>query len=132
MDSHTPQPDQRYDDEISLREVWGLLRRNLWLILFCLVTVAGGTAWYTFTTVPVWDAETVLRIDEDSPSLPVLDSPPPLPRGAEVRSRAAQPGTRPLPHTRDRPHEVAFDVRIRRHARRSQNTLRDTHTAADQ
>ena len=73
MDSHTHQANGKYEDEINLHEVWGLVRRQIWLILFCLVTVVGATIAYTFTRVPVFEAQTLLRIDEDRSNLPVLD-----------------------------------------------------------
>lgn len=68
-----PAPNGHPDDEIDLREVWNILRRNRGLIAFCLVaTVAVAVAW-TLLATPIYEASTSIRIDEGQTNLPVLD-----------------------------------------------------------
>lgn len=68
-----PAPNGLPDDEIDLREVWNILRRNRGLIAFCLVaTVAVAVAW-TLLATPIYEASTSIRIDEGQTNLPVLD-----------------------------------------------------------
>jgi tyrosine-protein kinase Etk/Wzc len=61
------------EDEIDLREIWILLRRGRWLILACAALALVLTAALTLRTAPVYEAATLVRIDEKQSSLPVLD-----------------------------------------------------------
>jgi tyrosine-protein kinase Etk/Wzc len=66
-------PGQQLDDEISLREVWNLLRRNALTIITATVLSVAAAATYSFTAIPVWESLTSIRIDEEQTNLPVLD-----------------------------------------------------------
>ncbi len=67
-------PEDAGDDgSIDPRRTWGIIRRHLWLILFC---VAGGGAiglLLTWRATPVYEATASLRITEGENSLPGLD-----------------------------------------------------------
>ncbi|MFQ5536408.1 MAG: GumC family protein [Gemmatimonadota bacterium] len=74
------------DDEIHLRDVWNLLVRNWLVILFSLALVVGATVAYTLYTIPVYQAEASIRIEEDRTELPVLDVLQSLSSGSEVET----------------------------------------------
>jgi capsular exopolysaccharide synthesis family protein len=64
----------RSDDEIRLRDIWNLLVRNWHVIALCLLLVVGATAAYSWYVVPVFEATTSIRIEEQQPGeIPVLD-----------------------------------------------------------
>ena len=42
--------------QLSLRDLIHLVRRNVWLILAVAGTIIGGTAYLTWTTLPVYEA----------------------------------------------------------------------------
>jgi tyrosine-protein kinase Etk/Wzc len=76
----------RPEEEIHLRDVWNLLVRNWWVILGSLVLVVGGTLAWTLYQVPVYEAVTSIRIEEDRSELPVLDVLQDLSGGSEVET----------------------------------------------
>lgn len=76
----------RPDDEIHLRDVWGLLVRNWYVIAAALVLVVGATVAYTLWQVPVYEAVTSIRIEEKQSDLPVLDVLSDLSSGNEVET----------------------------------------------
>jgi len=87
MDAYAPPiagPDA--EDEIHLRDVWNLLLRNWWLIALSVILVAGAAAAYTFYMVPVYEATTSIRIEEERTELPVLDVLQNLSTGSEVET----------------------------------------------
>ena len=73
METASPAPNGKPDDEIDLREVWNLLRRNRWLIAGCLAATVAAAVALTLLTIPVYEASTSIRIDERQTNLPVLD-----------------------------------------------------------
>jgi tyrosine-protein kinase Etk/Wzc len=84
--NYVPGNGQQGEDEIHLRDVWNLLVRNWWVIALSLVAVVGMTAAYTWRTIPVYEAATTIRIQEESADLPVLDILQTLSRGSEVET----------------------------------------------
>jgi tyrosine-protein kinase Etk/Wzc len=76
----------RQDDEIQLRDIWNILVRNWVLIALILVGTVGGTAAYTYNTVPVYQSTTSIRIEEQQTDLPVLDVLQNLSAGSEVET----------------------------------------------
>ncbi|HSG08668.1 MAG TPA: polysaccharide biosynthesis tyrosine autokinase [Longimicrobiales bacterium] len=74
------------DDEIHLRDVWNLLIRNWLVIVAALVVTVGATVAYTLYTVPVYEASTSIRIEENRTDLPVLDILQTLSSGSEVET----------------------------------------------
>jgi tyrosine-protein kinase Etk/Wzc len=66
-------PGRQMGDEISLREVWNLLRRNAFGIVAVTILAASAAAAVSFTAVPVWESHTSIRIDEEQTNLPILD-----------------------------------------------------------
>ncbi|RMH12680.1 MAG: polysaccharide biosynthesis tyrosine autokinase, partial [Gemmatimonadetes bacterium] len=74
------------DDEISLRDIWNLLRRNQWLIFLCVLLVTGGAAAYSYFAVPVYESATTIRIEEERANLPVLDILQELSSGSQVET----------------------------------------------
>ncbi len=74
------------EDEIHLRDVWNLLVRN-WLVLTGAVVLCAGAALaYSLYTVPVYEAETSIQIQEERSELPVLDILQTLSTGSEVET----------------------------------------------
>ena len=82
--SWTPSPPRPPDDEVDLREVWAILRRNWWI-------VAGGTALglltafaYVKLATPIYRSSTTLQFQEKGSTVPVLDALRDLQGGTEV------------------------------------------------
>src|SRR5690625_1409700 len=73
-------------DEIDLRQLWIIIRRGRWTILGILAVVLGLTSFYTLWTPPVYEATTMVRIDEAQASAPVLDIFGSLGGGSEVET----------------------------------------------
>ncbi len=61
------------DDAIDLRRIWGIIRRNLWVILGCLVLSLAIGWWLTQRAVPQYEATASLRITDDKGAVPGLD-----------------------------------------------------------
>lgn len=68
-----PSLNSQFDDEVSLRDLWNLLIRNALVISLMTGLVAGVAAFRSYRAVPVWEAATSIRIDEEQTNLPVLD-----------------------------------------------------------
>lgn len=62
------------DAELSLQDIWHVLMRNRLLIVGCAALVVGLAALWAFTTTPVYEASTSIRIDEDKSKAPVLEA----------------------------------------------------------
>ncbi len=60
------------DDEIHVKEIVGLLRRNWWVLLLFLALGVGAALYVTWRTVPVYGAVTTIRIEDESNDLPLL------------------------------------------------------------
>lgn len=85
MNSDTPVVQRNADDdEIQLTEVWSIVRRNKWLILWCFLGTTGAALAYALTSRPVFESATTVRIDEKQTNLPVLDVLKSLAAGNEV------------------------------------------------
>ena len=54
--------------DLDLRSIWGLVRRNQWLIVACMVVATGLAWWYNSRATPYYQSLTTLRINEDSRS----------------------------------------------------------------
>ncbi|HUF89527.1 MAG TPA: polysaccharide biosynthesis tyrosine autokinase [Gemmatimonadota bacterium] len=54
--------------DLDLRSIWGLIQRNRWLIIACIVVAAGLAWWYNSRATPYYQSFTTLRINEDSRS----------------------------------------------------------------
>ena len=68
-------------DEPSISELWGILRRNWWMILAS-VLLCGGVAYFlALRSTPIYQSSTSIRIDEKQSAIPELL---PLTRGSEV------------------------------------------------
>lgn len=74
------------DDEISLKEVWNLLMRNKLVIILSTLLVSGAAVAYSLWSVPIFEATTSVRIDEEKSNLPVLDILTELSGGSEVET----------------------------------------------
>jgi tyrosine-protein kinase Etk/Wzc len=61
------------DDAIDLRRIWGIIRRNAWVILTCLVLSLVVGWLLTERAVPMYEATASLRITEDKGAVPGLD-----------------------------------------------------------
>lgn len=73
-------------DELSLRDVWNLLVRNWIVIGASLLLTLAATGLYVFFSVPVYQASTSIRIEEERTDLPVLDVLQTLSTGSEVET----------------------------------------------
>lgn len=62
------------DGELSFQDIWHVLMRNRLLIAGCTVLVVGLAALWAFTTTPVYEASSSIRIDEDKSKAPVLEA----------------------------------------------------------
>ena len=75
-EEHTPSLDIMMDGRepgsgaASTGEIWGILVRNRWLILLCVLAVTAGTAFFTRRAIPIYQASATLRIEEKESSLP--------------------------------------------------------------
>jgi tyrosine-protein kinase Etk/Wzc len=75
-----------FDDEVHLLDVWNLLVRNWLLIGLAITLIVGATAVYTFNMVPVWEARTSIRIDEQRSNVAVLDILQNISSGSQVET----------------------------------------------
>ena len=54
------------EEEVGLDEIWSVLKRRKGWIVGAFVLVLGLAAAYTWMKTPVWQADTTLRIEEQS------------------------------------------------------------------
>ncbi|HCG00954.1 MAG TPA: hypothetical protein DEV93_10480, partial [Chloroflexi bacterium] len=75
-----PYPEQ----ERTFQDTWHLLLRNRWLILGCTALIVGLSALWAYTTTPIYEASTSIRIDEEKSHVPVLDALEQLSSGSDL------------------------------------------------
>ncbi|MFW6039918.1 MAG: GumC family protein, partial [Gemmatimonadota bacterium] len=85
-----------YEDEIDLRDVWATLRRRRRTVFLTLALVVAATAAWTWLATPVWEASTLVRVDEQEGGVPVLDALASLQRGSELETEMRILRTRPI------------------------------------
>ncbi len=68
-------------DEPSVSELWGILRRNWWIILASVLVCGGAGYLLAARSTPVYQSSTSIRIDEKQSAIPELL---PLTSGSEV------------------------------------------------
>jgi tyrosine-protein kinase Etk/Wzc len=91
------QPETWYGDEIELRDVWATLRRRRWSVFTVLGLVLAAAGLWTWYTTPVWEASTLIRVDEtEGGGVPVLDVLASLQRGSELETEMRILRTRPI------------------------------------
>ncbi|HET9333243.1 MAG TPA: polysaccharide biosynthesis tyrosine autokinase [Gemmatimonadota bacterium] len=56
------------DIDLDLRSIWGLVQRNVLLILACVLVAVGLALWYNWRATPYYQSFTTLRINDDSQS----------------------------------------------------------------
>lgn len=61
------------DAELGFQDIWHVLMRNRLLIVGCTVLVVGVAALWAFTTTPVYEGSSSIRIDEDKAKMPMLE-----------------------------------------------------------
>ncbi len=59
-------------EEPSVSELWGILRRNWWIILASIVLCGGGGLYMAMRTTPIYQSSTSIRIDEKQSAIPEL------------------------------------------------------------
>jgi uncharacterized protein involved in exopolysaccharide biosynthesis len=70
------QAQQRPSDQgepIRFRYIWGMIRRNLWIILAMAALCVAAATYLTRGLVPKYSASASVRIDPRENELPVLD-----------------------------------------------------------
>src|SRR5690606_13763870 len=70
MPGYPSKPD---DDTIDLRKLWGVVRRNAWLLAGMLVLSLAVGFWLTKRAVPIYEATASLRITDDEGGIPGLE-----------------------------------------------------------
>jgi len=75
-----PYPEQ----ERTFQDTWHLLVRSRWLILGCTALIVGLSALWAYTTTPIYEASTSIRIDEEKSHVPVLDALEQLSSGSDL------------------------------------------------
>lgn len=96
MQNDFPVRNETAEDEIDLRQLWAMLRRGRWTVLGCLAVVLALTTVITLRTAPVYEATTMVRIDEKQSSIPVLDILGSMSTGSEVATEMEVLKTRTL------------------------------------
>lgn len=92
-----PVPEPFYGDEVELRDIWATLRRRQRTVLLSLALVLTTVAVWTWLATPVWEASTLIRVDEqESGGVPVLDVLATLQRGSELETEMRILRTRPI------------------------------------
>lgn len=104
---YAPHPESYYGDEVELRDVWATLRRRRRTVLATLVLVMLVAAAWTWQQTPVWEASTLIRVEEaDGGGVPVLDVLTSLQRGSELETEMRILRTRPIAE------EVVHDLNL--------------------
>ncbi|MEN8144189.1 MAG: polysaccharide biosynthesis tyrosine autokinase [Gemmatimonadota bacterium] len=95
--TYAPGPEPYYGDEVDLRDVWSVIRRRRWVIFGSLAVVLVAVGLYTWLATPVWQASTLIRVDEgDRSNVAVLDVLSSLQRGSELETEMRILRTRPI------------------------------------
>ena len=55
---------------LRLREVWGILTRNKWVILACVVLATAGAVTYALKATRIYQSKTTIRIETREPNIP--------------------------------------------------------------
>ncbi|HSE26774.1 MAG TPA: Wzz/FepE/Etk N-terminal domain-containing protein, partial [Gemmatimonadales bacterium] len=79
-----PPPRATPDDEIDLREVWAILRRNWWIVAGCTLLGLLAAFAYVQLATPIYRSSTTLQFQEKGSTVPVLDALRDLQGGTEV------------------------------------------------
>jgi tyrosine-protein kinase Etk/Wzc len=74
------------EEEAHLRSLWNFMLRNRWLTFGVPVLVVAATVFFVQFVAPVYDAATVIRIDEEKSNLPILDALRTLSSGSEINT----------------------------------------------
>ncbi len=75
--------------QLNLRDLIHLVRRNVWLILLVAGAISGGTAYLTWTTLPVYEATATVHVDQEASSLPELGYLSTVLRGSDLATEMA-------------------------------------------
>ena len=75
--------------QLSIRDLIHLVRRNVWLIFAVAGTIIGGTAYVTWTTLPVYEASATIHVDQERSSLPELSYLTTVLRGSDLATEMA-------------------------------------------
>ena len=62
--SYAPGLGSYYGEEVDLRDIWSVIRRRRITIFGTLVAVLIAVGAYTWLVTPVWQASTLIRVDE--------------------------------------------------------------------
>jgi len=85
------------EDEVNLRDAWGVLRRRKWTVIAALGLVLLSVGTFTWLKTPVWRASTLIRVeDSDKSNVAVLDVLASLQRGSEIETEMRILRTRPI------------------------------------
>jgi len=79
--------------EPTASEIWGIFRRNWWIILGCIAAGAAGAVWLTVRTIPVYRSSTAIRINDKQSPIPETLL---LSGGSEVATELEVLGSRTL------------------------------------
>lgn len=74
------------EDEIDLRELLSILRRNRWVIAGCAAGAVVLAGLYTLLATPIYEASTTIRIDEEETNVPVLEVLRSVSQGSQVET----------------------------------------------
>src|SRR2546423_1486313 len=72
------------EQEHTVQVTWHLLVRNRGLIAGCTAVIIGASAIWAYTTTPVYEASTSIRIDEEKSRVPVLEALQQLSAGSDL------------------------------------------------
>jgi uncharacterized protein involved in exopolysaccharide biosynthesis len=61
------------DDRVDLRRLWGIIRRNAWIISGCLALAIAVGIFLTRRAVPMYEASASLRITQEEAMIPGLE-----------------------------------------------------------
>ena len=79
--------------EPTVSEIWGMFRRNWWIVLGCIALGAAGAVWMTMRTIPVYRSSTAIRINDKQSPIPETLL---LSGGSEVATELEVLGSRTL------------------------------------
>ncbi len=84
-----PAPPAGAAPELSLRDLFHLVRRNLWQILAVAAVIIAGTGWLTWRMLPVYQAAATVHVDQERSSLPELGYLSSVMRGGDLATEMA-------------------------------------------